>query len=227
MTRRRLFWLALAALTLAALVPPGYYLWARLHGEHFYRARPTSSWRRQIEAWSKDRDAWTIPWTDRALGFLGFQTEPTAPDVLQGRDASAVTVLTDLAHDEDPGVRQAVLESLSRRSQELATLFVAALKDADPEVRSTALQAVAHLGPAYTPNVVDALADPDRNVRLNAINTIRWYVVNPKALVPDLDTVAGNDADQEVRQSAAAAAREIDEEAAAEARLRRSQRKRH
>jgi hypothetical protein len=226
MIRRRRFWLALAALTLLALAEPGCYVWGRLHGEHFYRGRPTSAWRRQIEDWSQDRQGWTAPWTDRGLRFLGLGADPGSPAVLQGTDPSAVAVLTDLAHDGDAGVRQAVLETLSRQAQELAALFVAALKDPDPEVRSVALQAVAHLGPAYTSNVLGALSDPDRSVRLSAITTIRWYVSNPKALVPDLVALAANDPDPEVRDSASQAAREIDEEAAAEGRLRRSLRRR-
>jgi hypothetical protein len=96
-------------LVLLAVAPLGYYVWAKVRGEHFYRGRPTSYWSRELVAYAQDID-WSPPWPDEVLNSIGgwYQHEPA---VLEG-SAAATPVLLDLLKDSNPRVRSKACSAL-------------------------------------------------------------------------------------------------------------------
>jgi HEAT repeat protein len=179
MKKRPFLCVSISLLVVLAAAPAAYYLWAKLHGEHFYRAMPTSYWSREVSRWSKDKDHWTAPWPERMLALIAGRKAPRAPACLEG-DPKALPILRDLAQDDNAHIRHLGLVYLSAfpLDAESEALILASLRHTEPKVRWAAvfaLHAFARLSKDKMAAALDGLshgvADSDASVRMQAVET--------------------------------------------------------
>jgi hypothetical protein len=141
--KRRLLWLGvgLVALPLAAvLLPWGWYaVPGLLRGEHFYEGLPSSYWRRQLTGsgneWrsSRLRGGECFRLVGQVLFYLDWRGKPILADT------SALPVLAELLHDQNPLVRHAAIQELGEIPGEEADHFLEqALADPHPFVQQQA-----------------------------------------------------------------------------------------
>ncbi|MFL5342299.1 MAG: HEAT repeat domain-containing protein [Gemmataceae bacterium] len=154
MLRKRRFWLIavlilLTTFGLVAAFEPNRVVPGLLHGEAFYRYRPTRYWREVLRA-------------DGEAGRLSSQTI-----ALFDKQWRAQAVLRQCLKDPDPHVRWPAaryLGSSKSSTAEIVPDLLAALDDEDLEVRLKVLWALGEIGPnafAAGPRLVEMLKDPD------------------------------------------------------------------
>ena len=86
----------------------------------------------------------------------------------EARETSAAipALIEALADDENPGRRNAALETLTRCGASALPVLFEACRGSDVDVRKQAVDALAGIGdPAAIPHLIDVLSDPDPNVR--------------------------------------------------------------
>jgi hypothetical protein len=172
MTRRRFFWLALAALFLAlgliAAFEPTQTIRALIAGEDFFRWRPTRYWREVL----------------RAEGQANRLTDSTF-DTFRG--SSAVPVLLACLADPDRNVRWPAAALLPRTGAPAGRLVAplrVALRDPDIEVRLHAILSLGVLGAnarAAVPDLLKLLRDPQAQVAHYA-DLALWQIDVPTAV---------------------------------------------
>jgi hypothetical protein len=223
--RRGLLWrgVVLAAVLLAVeLLPWGWYaVPGLLRGEHFYRALPTSYWRKCARDWLAHAPPGRSSGPallGRLAGYLGLNR--ASPPVLN--DRAAVPVLVDLLDESDPDVRAwaANTVGIGPAGAEAVPALIAALSDPDWRVRSNAMDSLAGMQEAGLP-AVPALAGLIGNAYPPAHSSFDDPVYPLLALrrlgpgvVPGLVNALRHE-DSRVRLGAAAALRAIDPKAAA------------
>jgi hypothetical protein len=192
--RHPILWLSVSLVILLVASPACYYLWTRLHGEHFYRGLPTSYWSHQVKSYATDPMNWSPSWEEKALGFL-FSGEPDTgmPAVLSG-EAAAFPVLADLVQSAAPGVREqaiATLGSMGRSSSEglqlrIRVVLLQAMTDETASVRYRAVGAL-EVARFSDDEVVSALCaalkDPEEGYAMAALPALRWTGARPEVIV--------------------------------------------
>jgi len=120
----------LAVLSLVIAFDPTHFVWGLLTGQHFFRARPTSYWRKVFRQQGKD-------------GKIG----PEQQDEFRVLSNNAEGVLKQCSRDSHPIVRRVAVQlvgvSLFHRG---AGILLEALKDEDADVRISALISLGNLG---------------------------------------------------------------------------------
>jgi hypothetical protein len=161
--RRRLGWtcIALAVIGLMyVLVDPTsrIILWGVLHGESFYRGKPTNYWGRLIQERDHSLISWfpTRPfpwnWIDRLRHRPGGKQRAALEKLLQpllDGDPAAMRVLIELLHREDEGVRVTAtqgLRAVGPAAGKATPALARGLSDTE-EVQEKSFQALAALGP--------------------------------------------------------------------------------
>jgi hypothetical protein len=191
--RSTILWVSLAIFLVAG--PAGYYLWAKVHNEHFYCGRPTSYWRQEVRRYCDG--SWSRPFLDGCLDFV-FGRSSGRPAVF-ARSPSTVPVLADLVRDADSHVSLSATRFLAGWADSVSALEdvghgdnrIEALESVGPETvaavakgldnpnvlvrRETALL-LGYLGPHArdaVPALVQALQDKDEGVRETAEKTLK------------------------------------------------------
>ena len=204
---RRWWWILLGLGVLgvgAVWLDPTRVLWGLLHGETFYRGRPTSFWVRQMQAAAAEQEAWLRnaasgqpmqpSWPEQLMTGLGFSSQPR--EFLQGDDSdlAALPLLDELLRHPDPTVRHAAVLNLSAiHLDHPAALpyLVNALQDSDQRVRSEAVgiifnhaPEVVQDNPAMVPLLIEVLEHhPDSTW---AVRAMKRYGPGARAGVPVL-----------------------------------------
>jgi HEAT repeat protein len=198
MTKRRwiTFTLLVAALA-AVLVFPGN--WARIagvvRGENFWRTRPTSYWRAEMQDWIQlQKTGWTPTfieqWMMRFRIPVPNPQRALAPIWLMEDDPSSVPVLRDLARDADQEVSAHAVTALRvLREDGRAGLpeLRGALNHPAPMTRLIAVEGVwdlTHEADQLIPVLVELLRDPDQNVRLRVQDNLQRIGPAAKVAVP-------------------------------------------
>ena len=160
-----------------------------LHGEAFYRDRPTRYWR-------------------KALTSDDPKTQVEAHDALKEGGRSAVPVLTELLRDASPEVRWQAADLLGqagpaeRGDTAAKDALVRALQDDDPHVRAVAASSLSVLGDAG-PDAIPVLRDMlTTGERLAALKALVRYGPEAEPAIPRLIDLLHDD-DSEVRWRAA------------------------
>ncbi len=184
MRRHRIRWVLLALAGLALLAPVGAYVYYHARGEHWFRLRPTSYWRREVllhsgTDWKSLSDR-LAPAADRA----GVSKHPRWR-ALMAREPDALPVLLDLLRDGDPLVRsQACLGLMDNPGPPAAQALARAVFDDDELVRHVARCGLrlmgSHQGPAV-PALRRLVHDQDERVRAEALELL--LRINPEAAV--------------------------------------------
>lgn len=160
-----------------------------LHGEAFYRDRPTRYWRKGLTSGDP-------------------KTQVEAHAALKEGGRSAVPVLIELLRDASPEVRWQAADLLGqagpaeRRDTAAKDALVRALQDDDPHVRAVAASSLSVLGdagPAAIPVLRDMLTTGER---LAALKALVRYGAEAEPAIPRLVDLL-HDGDSEVRWRAA------------------------
>jgi HEAT repeat protein len=160
-----------------------------LHGEAFYRDRPTRYWR-------------------KALTSADPKTQVESHEALKEGGRLAVPVLIELLRDSSPEVRWHAAELLGqagpaeRGDSATQEALVRALQDDDPHVRAVAASSLSVLGgasPAAIPVLRDMLTTGER---LAALRALTRYGPDAEPAMPRLVELL-KDKDSEVRWRAA------------------------
>jgi HEAT repeat protein len=145
-----------------------------------------------------------IPELVARLGDPSWRVRKAAVERLAASPEPALacdSLLAALADGENPGRRNAALETLVRFGPLAVPALLAATSSPDPDVRKQAVDALAGIAePASLPQLADLLADPDANVRAAAAEAL-GAIGRPESAGLLLRAVAG-DAERLVRLSA-------------------------
>jgi hypothetical protein len=172
----------------ALLVPDvRWWLWGHLRGEAFYRGRPTSYWRAEIQALGTGR---TKPWLPPAWSgwlrryYRAGKGRPASPP-----DPALVPMLLELLRDQDAWVRRCAASMLGNHLEFCPTsnpavlqALVVGLQDEERDVRCESTRALGSLGPRArpaTPALLVALTDREAIVRDAAAEALQQ--INPRA----------------------------------------------
>jgi HEAT repeat protein len=160
-----------------------------LHGEAFYRERPTRYWR-------------------KALTSEDPKTQVESYDALKEGGRAATPVLTEMLRDGKPEVRWQAADLLGQMGPAPAgdtaarDALVRALQDDDPHVRAVAASSLSVLG-AAGPEAIPVLCDMlTTGERLAALKALVRYGPEAEPAIPRLVKLL-TDADSEIRWRAA------------------------
>jgi HEAT repeat protein len=179
----------LVLLAVAVWLEPTGVALGWLHGEAFYRDRPTRYWR-------------------KALTSADPKAQVESHEALKAGARSAVPVLIELLRDASPEVRWRAADLLGQagQSERLDSAgkdaLVRALQDDDPHVRAVAalsLSVIGDAGPAAIPVLRDMLKTGER---LAALKALARYGPEAEPVIPRLSELL-QDGDSEVRWRAA------------------------
>ncbi len=141
MTRRRILWVWVCLAGLVGLAAVGLYAYFMVRGEHWFRLRPTSFWRREAQRYlvaTRRGELWEPSRLDRALDRLGLLKTSFHPPILT--EPRAFAVVQDLLRDGDPDIRRLVVPALaSSPTREATRALAATLNDGDVRVRALAM----------------------------------------------------------------------------------------
>jgi hypothetical protein len=174
--------LALAGLTLAIFVEPTGVVRGWLRGEHFYRGRPTSYWRKKVV-----KHVYPAPQTE-----VDPQDDPSAPPFPRPYEAAAVPVLIDLLGDEDDEVRYwscSTLFWIGPDASEAVPTLATMLRSDNLYDRRNAVHALAAIGPksgAALPELIEALKEEDAYVNWHAAFALAELGPEAKEAMPAL-----------------------------------------
>jgi HEAT repeat protein len=200
--RRRIFWVAMGLVALVAALPPAYYLWARMRGEHFFFARPTSYWRGQIHQWVGR--AWSPPAPERVLFAFGLQKDIGQPAILGG-SPSALPVLLDLVRDEDVTTSELAIHAIGDLGSAASAAIPAieeAARDPGERLRSSTCRALVNIDPdeAVRFFLQEMKARDDRF--LTYLKALGWCGASARRALAEVRPLL-QDADARVRSAAA------------------------
>jgi HEAT repeat protein len=144
-----------------------YFVPPLLRGEHWYRGRPSSAWRKQVERYAKNQAEWSAPLSDRVMDWLLRKGDCRVPAVLDA-DPASMGVLTDLLWADDSVVRQWAAKTLGELGSAATSAAPALLDlirrqapdgDALDGSVDAATEALSSIGEPAIPILVQALQD--------------------------------------------------------------------